>query len=517
MKYFPLSFLAVAVCILSRPVFPQPALNSVSIISSLPPSNGASHSEADGSTLWFGTSKGITRSADHGLTWETFDDRNFDHPSVASIAVRDDRIWAGLVYEKTTSDGSVQTGGGYSLSNDRGATWTHLPQAVDNPADSIVGYGINDSIRILPVTVPEQNISWGVSLSPNTVWIASWASGLRKSTDNGQHWERILLPADSQNSLRPTDTLWTETVNGSMTQRIFRSYDPRENNNMLAFSVLAVDADTIWCGTAGGINKSTDGGVSWVKFTSQNQSSPILGNWIISIRQQRWADRSRIWITNWKTVESEDFGISYTDDGGATWKNLLKGIRAYDFAFRDSLVYVATEQGLYRTSDDGTTWIRSGSITDDRTHQRIATPVIHTVRVIGSTVWAGTPDGIARTDDDNEHLFGSVWNIARAYTELGATAATYAYPNPFSPAQEQIRIHYSTGGKTDVVTIDIFDFGMNRVRTLLRNVERTGEQDYDELWDGAGESAHRVSNGVYFYRITIGDGNPLWGKILVVQ
>ncbi len=499
--------------------FAQPKLSSAVTASPLPPSNGASHSESNGDTLWFGTGKGITRSIDHGATWETFTDKDFDHPAVASIAVRDDRIWAGTVFDKNTGDGSVQTGSGYSVSSDRGATWTHLPQTVDDPVDSILAYGINDSVRILPVTVPEQNITWGVSLSPNTVWIASWASGLRKSTDNGQHWDRILLPADDQNSLHPGDTLWTyASDDSSRTNRIFRSYDPRRENNMLAFSVLAVDSDTIWCGTAGGINKSTDGGISWTKFTSQNQSSPILGNWIICIREQRRENRSRIWTTNWRAVDAtEEFGVSYTDDGGASWKNLLHGVRAYDFAFRDSIVYVATEQGLYRSADDGTTWIRSGSIIDNTSMQRIATPIVHTVCTIGSTVWAGTPDGIASTPDDAEHPFGSEWNISRTYTELGTTAAAYAYPNPFSPAQNPIRIHYTTGRKAAKITVEIFDFGMNHVRTLLRNAERDGTQEYEEFWNGLDESAQRIANGVYFYRITIGDDNTLWGKILVLQ
>jgi hypothetical protein len=508
----------IALSIASACACAQPALHSAMTASSMPPSNGASHSEVSGDTLWFGTGKGITRSVDHGVTWETFPDKDFEQPGVASIAVLDDRIWAGTVFEKNTGDGSVQTGSGYTLSNDRGATWTHLPQVVDNSSDSIISYGINDSIRILPVTVPEQNISWGVSLSPNTVWIASWASGLRKSTDNGQHWERILLPADDQNSLRPTDTLWTSTTDGMATIRNFRSYDPRENNNMLAFSVLAVDPDTIWCGTAGGLNKSTDGGVSWIKFTHQNQSSPILGNWIICIREQRLKNKSRIWITNWRASDAtEEYGVSYSDDGGASWINLLHGIRAYDFAFRDSIVYVATEQGLYRSADDGKTWIRNGSIIDNALMQRIATPIVHTVRTVGSTVWAGTPDGIASTPDDADHPFGLQWTVSRTYTRLGSTAAAYAYPNPFSPAQNPIRIHYSTGGTAERISIEIFDFGMNHVRTLLRNADRDGTKEYEEFWNGLDESARRISNGVYFYRISLGDNNVLWGKILVVQ
>jgi hypothetical protein len=121
---------------------------------------------------------------------------------------------------------------------------------------------------------------------------------------------------------------------------------------MLAFSVCPVDRDTIWCGTAGGVNKSTDGGSTWIRFTRQNQASPILGNWVIAVREQRFGAVRRIWTTNWKAEASEEqFGISTTDDGGRTWKNFLHGIRAYDFTFRDSVAYIATEEGIYRTAE----------------------------------------------------------------------------------------------------------------------------------------------------------------------
>ncbi len=57
---------------------------------------------------------------------------------------------------------------------------------------------------------------------------------------------------------------------------------------------------------------------------------------------------------------------------------------------------------------------------------------------------------------------------------------------------------------------------MNRVRTLIRDAPRTGSE-FDELWDGRDDQSKIVANGVYFYRLKIDNGDPQFGKILVLQ
>ncbi|HZY10258.1 MAG TPA: hypothetical protein VFF29_03815 [Bacteroidota bacterium] len=494
---------------------------------SLPPSNSVSQIKISDSVIWLGTNKGLARSADRGKSWLSFrSDSAFTQDGIFAIDIRDDTIWAAMGYEKDLNEGSVQTGSGYAVSTDAGVTWLHVNQPVDQRADSIISYGINDSLRILPVIVPEQNVTFDVSLSPRTTWVASWASGLRKSTDQGQTWQRILLPFDNLNSIRPTDTLWTYAMNDTLKQqRIFQRFDPRRHNNLLAFAVHAVDNDTIWCGTAGGINKSTDGGISWVKFNRNNQASPILGNWVIAIGEQRSQGISRIWTTNWKADDpDEQFGVSYTEDGGRLWKNILHGIRAYDFAFKDSIAYIATEAGIYRTVDAGLSFLKFSTISDPARRQIIVSPKVYTVDIMGDTVWIGTDDGIASTIDNASQPFGSSWVIHRRYQPVGTTKSTYSYPNPFSPNFESVRIHYSTQHMnpnqltpSQAVSIDIFDYSMNRVRSLINGAQRSSAYEIDELWDGRTDDGRLVANGVYFYRIKIENDEPLFGKIFVLQ
>ncbi len=481
----------------------KPELNGSSI-SPLPPSNSISHLVSSGTTLWVGTSNGLARTADGGRTWESFAGlAQFASPGIFAVDVKGDTIWAATGYTKEVNDQAVQTGSGYAYSTDNGATWTARPQPLDARSDSLVTYGTN-SVWFLPIVVNEQNVTFDLALGGNAVWVASWSSGLRKTTDNGQTWQRIVLPSSSRDSIAPTDSLGSYRV------------DPRADNNYLAFSVMVQDTSTIWAGTAGGINRSTDGGVSWKKFRQSNEALPILSDWVIAISAQRLGSSIRVWTTNWPAEgNNQQYGVSYTDDGGKSWKNFLVGTKAYSFAFRDSIAYVATDDGMYRTADGGASWIRSGTIIDPSTGGQIASSAFFAVAVIGDTVFGGTGEGLAKTPDNAQAPFGSAWQVVRTYVPSNGRTTSYAYPNPFSPQSESIRIHYSTGSTPADVTIELFDFGMNRVRTLIKGVSRFGETD--ELWDGRSDGGSIAPNGVYFYRLTMGSDEPIWGKIMVLQ
>ncbi len=497
------------------------------------PSNSVSHITTGADrTVWIGTGKGLARMPPDRMAWESFrNNEAFANDGIFSVAAEGPVIWAATGFEKDIDGGTVQTGTGYAYSTDNGSTWTHLGQTLDDRGDSILVYGINDSLRILPIVVPEQNVTFDISLFNSTIWVAGWASGLRKSTDMGQSWERILLPPDGRDSISPDDTLWSYAASDTLqTRRIYDRFDPRRNNNFLAFSVLALDDLNIWCGTAGGINKSTDGGLSWVKYNHTNQSSSILGNWVISVREQVFYRASlagtdtvrRIWTTNWQAEgRDEEYGVSFSEDNGRTWVNLLRGVRAYDFSFRDSVTYIATNRGVFRTADGGTTFVQVTDIVEQESRTVVSSNSFFAVGSIDDTVFVGTADGLAWTADNAATPFGSEWRIFRAYEPLSSPSETYAYPNPFSPVSEPVRIHYavsSTGtGTTTAVRIEIFDFGMNRVRTLINQATRDAGSEYDELWDGANDAGVVVANGVYFYRVETGGGDPVFGKIIVMQ
>jgi hypothetical protein len=477
------------------------------IVLSQVPSNSISQAVTRGTFLWIGTGKGVARSADGGRTFTSYRSvPQFPRPGIFAMDVKGDTIWCATGYvEETPTAGNVQTGSGYAYSFNNGVSWHSASQPLDGRFDTAVAYGTN-VIHFLPITVPEQNVTFRLAVTDSAVWVASWSSGLRKSTDNGATWQRIVLPSDTLSSISPTDALSGYVV------------DPRLNNNFLLFSVFVENSSTVWAGSAGGINRSLDGGVSWSKFTATNEVSHMLANWVIAIRGQRRKSGTRIWTANWPAGSAgETYSVSFTDDSGKTWTNSLIGVKAYDFAFKDSVAYVASDQGLYRSSDGGISWTVTGSIVDPLRGNTVTSPAFYAVAVIGDTVFGGNSDGLVRTVDNGTHPFGAQWDVFRASQPVASPSATYSYPNPFSPKRESVRFHYNIGQPSGTVTIEVFDFGMNRVKTVMRDAPRSGSLERDEVWDGRDERGSYVVNGVYFYRVTVSGADPAWGKVLVIQ
>ena len=53
--------------------------------------------------------------------------------------------------------------------------------------------------------------------------------------------------------------------------------------------------------------------------------------------------------------QGETRGLSYTRDGGETWKSTLLGERIYNVYAKDSLVFASSQSGLWK-SFDGVNW-----------------------------------------------------------------------------------------------------------------------------------------------------------------
>lgn len=482
------------------------------INSANPLSNSITDIIAIGDTIWLGTSRGVSLSTDNGENWTNFYGRpEFGTDNVSAIGYNKGVFWCATAKSTEVTGGqTLPEGTGLKYTTDLGQTWKSIPQPLDVQTDTVEQYG-NNQIRALPVTVAIQNLAYDIAFTPGTIWIATFAGGLRKSTDNGQTWKRIVLPPDNLNSITPNDTLnfCLSPVEGK--------FCGKGNLNHRVFSVIAADDNTIYVGTANGINKSTDGGVSWIKFNAQNQIRPISGNFITALGYYK--TNQTVWAASWKAEDqSEFYGVSSSTDGGETWNTFLRDERPHNFGFKGSDVFVPTDNGMFRSTNNGSSWILPNSIIDSKSGSSLKSKVFYSAASNNDFIWLGSDDGLVRFKETFGSIWQGEWKIYFASSALQSAAETYCYPNPFSPRQEQLKIKYSTDGKDANVTIRIFDFGFNYVRTIIQNVIRNkGLESSPEYWDGKDDNGNYVPNGVYFYRIEVGDNDGVYGKILVLQ
>jgi hypothetical protein len=454
----------------------------------------------------------LSYTLNNGINWFHFGGTPpFNNSGISAIAINNKAIWVSAAKSVKEGGDLLPAGDGLYYSKDGGLNWKSVSQPVDAGTVDTVTYGIN-KIPSLAITTIINNITYDIAITDSIVYIANFAGMLRRTTDWGVSWQKVVLPPANKDSISESDTLnfhlSPTSGNIGLTGHL----------NHRVFSVYASNDSTLWVGTAGGINKTTNGGKKWRKFSHQNQTNPISGNFVVALNEQVLPNKCVMWAA---TVNAEDQqeirGVSFTFDGGETWKTTLLGIFAHNIAFKDSIVYVASDAGLFRSSDFGNSWIRAGTIYDPNKKQRLVSNEVIAVAVKGDTVWVGTSDGLAYTIDNPSKPFGTEWTILRSYSPVGNSGQSYAYPLPFSPNLEVVRIHYSTKGMTIPVTIRIFNYALQPVRTLINKAIRSGIVENDEIWDGKDDRGNIVANGIYFYRLEMENSEPSWGKILVLK
>ncbi len=500
--------------------------------------NSVSTLEADGNSLWMGP--GL--NAYFEQTGDIFVPQNADsifngRGRAFSLSTEGSRIFAGLGFTSSIGGQSVNAAQGYYQSYNHGESWEFISfpmderpdeqhdctaESVGPPCDIEFQYGNETYIRTR-ITVPEQSPPFEVDFYENTLLSVNWASGLLRSTDSGATWERIILPPSFETELNPDQSYqwFSQTPDGEAINR----YDPRFDNNLLGFGLLIDDRQRVWVGTAAGINVSENAlsapvdQIEWRRFAFEPENDQsLMSNWIQKIRQQ--PDTDRIWMTNWRAdPDNRDaYGVVFTDDGGQTFSRFLEGVRANDIGFFENDIFVAADNGLYKSSDDGATWNRIEKIISPNSFIKQDARYF-AVAATEQNLWVGTSDGIAATGDG-----GSSWRIIRTdvplrggnvYQPNAPDVDAYAYPNPFSPAQHSnIRIKYEMT-KTGSATIRIFDFGMNPVKTLqISSVSSTGS--YEVIWDGTDEQGRIAADGTYFFTVETPSGNA-HGKILLLD
>ena len=425
--------------------------------------------------------------------------------------------------------------------------WQFLPQPVDTDLDIEVPFG-EGYFWQLPVTVSQANVTYDASISGKYLYVASWAGGLRRYdlSINLRKPQNIPMPMDWQSQLSTCqDSAYIDTlskITGDPISVLKNYYlNPRDpadggNHNHKAFSVLAYD-NRVWVGTANGLNKGRI--VEEIIQISENEyeilsciewdhykypSNGISGNFVVALGKQIWNNQTTIWAATVSTGESgENQGLSYSRDDGVSWKTALLGERVYNIDAKDSLVFVSTSSGLWK-SLDGENWAKfDPAIEKSLLNQRqILTNSVYAAKIDSRDsipkLWVGTPDGVALSLNTQ----GDDWKIFQADHDIDEV---YAYPNPFSPLTHNmldsdgyVRFHVGNIVNKEV-KIDIFNFAMEKVHSKTYNLNSY----YGAIkWDGRDMLGNHVANGVYFIRINYSKSRNQspgdnWTKLIVVK
>ena len=483
--------------------------------------------------LFFGTSGGLGYlDLDGSYFFKSFINDSLPYgsnPSVVTKQLEDSYIVVasgGQSIDIASETYPSGTGIGYSLNN--GESWHYKNQPVDpipdgNSKYQIMSWGGQD-LNQLAVTTQINNITYDLAIIGDYIYSASWAGGIRRfkfqnielglPDDDLNPWESIPLPMDNQSilncgfidiqeyELNPNDP-----INGG-------------SHNHKGFSVFSHNDSTIWVGTAGGINKGiidqNTNCIDWEHFNSLNHG--FSGNWVIGFNYQ--IDKNRIWAITWSTGGIERNALSYTDDDGITWNVPYQleelNIKFYNIYILNSTIYASSEEGLWK-SNDGENWVLFPNIVGSD-GQQILSQIVYSSIIsdeINETLWVGTPDGVAKTENS-----GLDWTIYRYIGEeiykdqYNLIESFYVYPNPTSGYARFAFENYTSNSK-----LDIFNFSMEKVIGLKNPIlfendiyNNTGEF----FWDCKNSYGHKVANGVYFCRLK-NDNTTKWTKLMVID
>lgn len=312
----------------------------------------------------------LWKTNNNGTTWQPlFENENSYAIGVVTLDPNNsDTVWVGT--GENNAQRSVADGDGVYKSIDGGKTWTNM--------------GLKASGHISQIWVDPNDSDTVLVAAQGPLWNSGGDRGLYKTMDGGKTWNRILEidentgvnefvidPNDPDNIVvstyqrrrhvwvlinggpgsgiqRTTDggMTWQKVTSGLPTKddmgRIGLAQAPSQPNTLYAI-IEASDAER-------GTYRSDNFGVSWRKQSGHITTSPQYYNEIV------------VDPNNPDRVYSMDTFSSVSEDGGKTWSRLSARYRHVDdHAFwidpdDSDHVYIGGDGGVYESWDRGQTW-----------------------------------------------------------------------------------------------------------------------------------------------------------------
>ena len=327
---------------------------------------------SEGSFFFGGVDGGVWKTTDAGTVWQpVFDNEPIASIGALAVAPSDPNvIYVGTGESDIRSD--LASGDGMYRSDDGGATWKHI--------------GLEDSRQISRILVdPTDARSLYVGVLGHA-YGPSDERGVYKSTDGGDHWQRVLYKgpnvgiADIAMATNNPQVLFAATWNAHRPP--WSTYAPLE-------------------GPGNGIDRSTDGGAHWVAIAGHGLPDAAWGrvgiavgsdgrrvyaiidcpghaglyrsddqgdNWTLVNADPRLT--SRVWYFNSLAIDPTNADVLYipnvalyrTQDGGKTIEIVRGAPGGDDYhqiwvdAKRPSHLVLGVDQGATVSLDRGKTW-----------------------------------------------------------------------------------------------------------------------------------------------------------------
>lgn len=316
------------------------------------------------------TGGGVWKTTDNGLTWNNISDGFFKTGTVGAIAVseRDPNVVIVAMGEHAARGVMTSMGDGVYKSTDAGKTWTHI--------------GLDKSRHISDVIIHPNNPDIIYVTVQGAQYVPSDDRGIYRSTDGGKTWQKILsvnnitgpssLSMDMNNPRILYAAMWQHQryswtmVSGGENSGLYKSTDGGDNWEKMenglpkefgkaGISVSRANSERVYAvieaeDKKGGVYRSDDAGKSWKQINSDRinitrswyymeifadpqdenivyvLNAPVLksidGGKSFSTISVPHGDNHHLWIDpndNQRLINSNDGGANISHDGGQSW------------------------------------------------------------------------------------------------------------------------------------------------------------------------------------------------------
>jgi len=435
----------------------------------------------------------IFKSTDSGATWSGTS--GLGGNVVNSFAIKGGTVWAFFF--------ALPNNSGIARSIDNGNTWQVVPSIITDAGESIV----SDNAII----VAEDNFIWR-STDDGASWdvveqfaltgIGSFAkagtklfgaarSGIETSSDNGATWNFEPFSDGAYSFSSDGSTIYV----GS-NSKVFKStdvgatwIDVSTGLGNGAIQALLYDGITVFAGTpddAAGIYRSTNEGVSWQPAATGLPVASLI--------------RGQIGFGAYVFAGTQGDGIYRSSDHGNTWtktdvnNSLLSHQLVFAFCIKDNALYAGAANGIYKSTDDGTTFQRTLNGFPPNINVTAYSLTVSSGNILAAVNISFSPsqglEGIFYSPDD-----GSNWhqaNLPLQPTFVSAVASdgtSRAYAGVYGQSFSVTGLYQSTDAgvtwisRTDVLQVDIERLAV-KGSNVLASTLFTGffSTDFGETW-----------------------------------